>query len=78
VFQYVGVILICVKSAKLDTSEHYKTLKYKRCKGMSKDNNITDTCNTFNEPCDEVLQQEEKSEIRLQLKNKSSFCLYQK
>ena len=45
---------------------------------MSKDNNITDTCNTFNEPCDEVLQQEEKSEIRLQLKNKSSFCLYQK
>ena len=45
---------------------------------MSKDNNITDTCNMFNEPCDEVLQQEEKSEIRLQLKNKSSFCLYQK
>jgi len=44
---------------------------------MSKYNNITDTCSTFNEPCDKVLWQEEKCEI-CQLKNKSSFSLYQK
>jgi hypothetical protein len=77
VLKYEGSSGILVQSAKLDNSEHYKTLRHNRYKGRSKDNNIADTSSTFNEPCDKVLKQEEKFEIYLQLKNASSFCLYQ-
>lgn len=57
----------------MDDSEHYKTLKHNRYKGMSMDNNIIDTCSTFNELCDKLLKEEEKFEIHLQLKNTSIF-----
>jgi hypothetical protein len=40
---------------------------------MSKDNNIIDTCSMFNELCDKLLQDKEKFEIYLPLKNTSIF-----
>ena len=73
VFKYVGSSWICVQGAQLDNSEHYKTLKHYRYKGMSKDNNIIDTCSMFNELCDKLLQDKEKFEIYLPLKNTSIF-----